>query len=73
MPYHYYFTLNVLLYCWITSIGLYFAGFLSVHASLGFALLVYIFMVRRGPLWGSGHGAWSVSAGAWVVKKRVAG
>lgn len=47
MPFHYFHTLNVLLYCWIISIGLYFAGFQSVHASLGFALIVYIFMNLR--------------------------
>lgn len=36
-PFHYYFTMNTLLYCWIISIGLYFSGFLSIHASLGCA------------------------------------
>lgn len=38
---------NLLLYCWAISVGLYFAGFMSVHASVAYALVVYIFFNLR--------------------------
>lgn len=47
IPFHYTHTLNVLLYCWCLSVGLYLAGMLSIHASLAYAVLVYVFMNLR--------------------------
>ena len=56
IPFGYMFSVNLLLYCWAISIGLFFAGFMSVYGSVAYALVVYIFfnlrLVRatRGPL-----------------------
>ena len=60
IPYGYMFAINLLLYCWAISVGLYFAGFMSVYGSVAYALVVYIFFNLRlvrstralcGPLW----------------------
>jgi len=47
MPFGYMFAVNFLLYCWALSVGLYFAGFLSVYGSVAYALVVYIFFNLR--------------------------
>ena len=41
------FAINLLLYCWAISVGLYFAGFMSVYGSVAYALVVYIFFNLR--------------------------
>ena len=47
MPFGYLFSVNFLLYCWALSVGLYFAGFLSVYGSVAYALVVYVFFSLR--------------------------
>ena len=47
MPFGYTFAVNLLLYCWALSVGLFFAGFLSVYGSVAYALVVYIFFNLR--------------------------
>ena len=46
-PFGYMFSVNLLLYCWAISVGLFFAGFLSVYGSVAYALVVYIFFNLR--------------------------
>jgi len=36
IPYAYMFAINLLLYCWAVSVGLFFAGFLSVYGSVAY-------------------------------------
>jgi predicted membrane chloride channel (bestrophin family) len=47
IPYGYMFVVNLLLYCWALSVGLFFAGNLSVYGSVAYALVVYIFFSVR--------------------------
>ena len=47
IPFSYLFAINLLLYCWALSVGLFFAGFLSVYGSVAYALVVYIFFNLR--------------------------
>ena len=47
MPFGYMFAVNFLLYCWAISVGLFFAGFLSVYGSVAYALVVYVFFNLR--------------------------
>ena len=47
IPFGYMFAVNLLLYCWALSVGLFFAGFLSVYGSVAYALVVYIFFNLR--------------------------
>ena len=47
IPFGYMFAVNLLLYCWAISVGLFFAGFLSVYGSVAYALVVYIFFNLR--------------------------
>ena len=39
IPFGYMFAVNMLLYCWAISVGLFFAGFLSVYGSVAYALV----------------------------------
>lgn len=47
LPFGYFQAVNLLLYAWAVSVGLFFAGFLSVYGSVAYALVVYIFMNLR--------------------------
>jgi predicted membrane chloride channel (bestrophin family) len=47
MPFGYMFAVNFLLYTWAISVGLFFAGFLSVYGSVAYALVVYVFFNLR--------------------------
>ena len=47
IPFGYMFAVNLLLYCWALSVGLFFSGFLSVYGSVAYALVVYIFFNLR--------------------------
>jgi len=47
LPFYYFFAVNVLLYCWAVSVGLFFSGFLSIYGGGAYALVVYIFFMIR--------------------------